>query len=78
MMARDQKERINGAVHDCVQRCHGSDAILARIEQYLEELRHRPDWFEYEVQIVNSRVRKLIRAMVLSESVRAFNDQPAR
>lgn len=63
-MPEDPREKINAAVQDCIRYCHGSDNILARIERFLEELRARPDWEEFAVQVVDSRVRKLMRAMV--------------
>ena len=77
-MVQDPKERINEAVHECIQRCHGSERILARIEQYLDDLRQRPDWLEYEVQIVDARVRKLVRGMIEIESGCAAPDQRTR
>jgi hypothetical protein len=77
-MDQDPREKINTAVQECIRHCHGSDSILARIERFLDELRSLPNWEEFEVQIVDSRVRKLVREMVRYDPACAQFDQYLR
>jgi hypothetical protein len=60
-------EKINQALRACVRECFGTTAVLAKIAGYLDELRKREDWDEWEVQLVDKGVRRLLRGTLHTE-----------
>jgi len=48
-------EKINGAIHECLASVYGKDAILARIEAFLDSLREHDEWSESELHVVEGR-----------------------
>ena len=59
-MLNDEK-KVEQAVRACVRECFGSNAVLAKIAQFLDGLRHDPDWRRSEVLLVETIVQRLLK-----------------
>ena len=71
-------EKINRAIRACIRACCGSNAILAQIAKYLDDLRQDSDWHESEIRLVESGVRRLLKGMLAEKKSTATRDVPKR
>lgn len=58
---------LNDAIHECLIRCRGTDAPLAHLAAYCQELRHA-GWRDADIRAVEMAVVKLLSAII--DSVR--------
>ena len=59
--------KINQAIRTCVRECFRSNAVLAMVAQYLDDLRKSRDWKASEVDSIEAGVRRLLKEMHCSE-----------
>lgn len=67
---------VNSVVQDCLTRVYGREAILARIEEFLENLRANGACSEVELKAVDAGVRHILYGIV--DSSVGLNDAMMR
>ena len=58
------QEKVNWAIHDCLERCYKTDEVLAVLAEFLDELKERKDWREAEIREVELGVLKVLHGVV--------------
>ena len=58
------QEKVNWAIHDCLERCYQTDEVLAVLVEFLDELKKRKDWREAEIREVELGVLKVLHGVV--------------
>ena len=56
--------KINAAIHECLERCYSAKLPIACMAAYLGELRTDPLWSLAEVDMVETRVRQILTLIV--------------
>lgn len=64
-------DKINCAIRACIRQCFGSNAILASVADFLDDLRQQPGWTEAEILVVETGVRRMLIGLVASEGSKA-------
>jgi len=59
-MSNDAK-KIERAIRACIRDCFGSNAVLAKIAIFLDNLQRDPDWRSSEVLVVENSVRRMLK-----------------
>jgi len=62
-----EPSKLNAAVQVCVRRCRNSNAPLALLAAFRDQLAADPDWGHEEIAAVERRVVALIRNLVAVE-----------
>lgn len=57
-------DKINDAIHECLERCYCADSPIACMAAYLEGLQRDPRWRLAEVNLVERRVRQILTLIV--------------
>ena len=75
-MSSDHKlNQLNGATRECLQRCYRSGNWLATLASYAEQLR-ADGWSRADIEEVEATVRRILRAIGVSDSVYVVNPSP--
>lgn len=59
-----REEKINTAIHNCLAGVYGREAILARLEEFLDTIRAKGELREAELHAVETRVRHILCGIV--------------
>jgi len=62
MRRADHLLKTMSAVRGCVEKCRQSPAPMATLDEYLDGLRHSPQWADSEVAEVEGFARRAIQA----------------
>jgi hypothetical protein len=60
----DTAEKINAAIHECLERCYAADYPIACLAVYIKGLKQDPQWRLAEVDLVETRVRQILTLLV--------------
>ena len=58
------EEKINNAVHECLDRCYRTDDSLPKIAEFLAELKASGDWSKAEIRAVELAVHAVMHGIV--------------
>jgi hypothetical protein len=67
MSADYRLNQLNGATRECLERCYGSGDWLTALATYAEQLRAER-WSESDIEEVEAKVRRILRAISESEA----------
>jgi len=56
IMTEIVQDRLNAAVHECLDRCYQTQSVLAELAQFLVELKSEPGWRVGEIRAVELAV----------------------
>jgi hypothetical protein len=59
--------KINEAIRECLNLCHGSDAPLACLASFRSHLETNPDWNEREIRAVENAVLGVLRGLLTAD-----------
>ena len=60
----DEVGKLNGAIHECLERCYCARSPLACMAEYLAELKQDPMWTMAELHTVEKHVRQILTLIV--------------
>jgi len=63
------RDKVNWAIRECLQRCYYSSNILATIEDFIVQLRRRKLWNDSDLRAVEHGVRKVLYGILKEESL---------
>ena len=56
--------RINIAIHDCLNECYKSDNPLAIVAEFVSRLRADPNWNDSEIDDFEVAIRRILKALM--------------
>lgn len=56
--------KINVAIHDCLNECYKSENPLAVVAAYVTRLRADPTWAESEIDDFETAIRRILKALM--------------
>ena len=67
MIAVDSTQKINAAIHDCLELCYGSPTPVLCLTEFLKRLSMSREWTAIEVVEVRSRVVRILRTVAAGD-----------
>ena len=56
--------KINAAIHDCLNECYKSDNPLAVVATFVGRFRADPTWTESEIEDFEVAIRRILKALM--------------
>jgi hypothetical protein len=81
MLRHPTIDRLNGAIHACLDECYSASNPLAALASFVRRLRTNPAWREAEIEEVEQTVRRMLRALVVrhrEDRLSPVSREPAR
>jgi len=63
------QDRLNDAVHECLERCYQTESALAELAAFLIELKSMPGWRDSEIHAVELAVLALLSGVRMTPAV---------
>ena len=67
MLTQSLPQKMNAAIHDCLERCYSSPTPVLCLVEYLQRLRISGKWTCEELMEVRSRVVRILRVVAAGD-----------